>query len=65
MQPLARLIIHVAFASLLIGTVAASAQVKPDLAPSELYWRPSTFVSANAHSSPGRSRAGNKLPTHR
>lgn len=64
MRLLARLIIQVAFASLVIGTICASAQVKPDLVPSEHYWRRSIVVSANAHSSPvDRGQATSYPPT--
>lgn len=63
MQSLARLIIQIAFASLVIATSSVSAQVKCDLEPSDIYWRRSAVVSVNAHSSPvDRGQATNYPP---
>jgi hypothetical protein len=64
MNRLARLIIQIAFASLVIGTNSASAQVKPDLEPSDLYWGRSGVVSVNPHGFPvDRGQATNYPPS--
>jgi hypothetical protein len=66
MQRLTKLIIQIAqiaFVSVLIATNSASAQVKPDLEPSDPYWGPSSVVSGNAHSYPvDRGQAANYPP---
>jgi hypothetical protein len=64
MQRLARLIIQIAFATLVIGTSSTSAQVKPDLEASDFYWRRSGVVGVSAHSFPAdRGQATNYPPT--
>ena len=66
MQRLAKLIVQmaqIALVSLVIATNSASAQVKPDLEPYDPYWKSSSVVSGNAHSSPvDRGQAANYPP---
>jgi hypothetical protein len=63
MKRLAILAIQIAFVSLLIATNSASAQVKPDLEPSDPHWGGSGAVSGNAHSFPvDRGQAANYPP---